>query len=116
MTTETGAPQVRAVVQGHVCVISLSNQAKKNAITPEMMQALSRELTVFDDNDDLWVAVLDPAGEHTTAGLDMPKIVGPGTTAQPIPPDPVDPLGPGRRCTRPLFRWRTASPTPWATR
>ena len=59
-------------VKDRVCVISLDNAIKKNAISPEMMQELSRLLTAFDDNDDLWVAVLDPAGEHTTSGLDMP--------------------------------------------
>jgi len=103
MTTETGAPGVRTAVHDHVIVISLDNAAKKNAISPEMMHALSRELTAFEDNDDLWVAVLDPAGEHTTAGLDMPKFFGPGATARPILPDQVDPLGLGRRCTKPLI-------------
>jgi enoyl-CoA hydratase len=103
MNTESGAPEVRTAVHGHVCVISLDNVAKKNAISPDMMQALSGALTSFDDNDDLWVAVLDPAGEHTTAGLDMPKFFGPGATSRPIPPDQVDPLGLGRRCSKPLI-------------
>jgi enoyl-CoA hydratase len=103
MTTEPDAPEVRTAVHDHVCVISLDNVAKKNAISPEMMQALSRELTAFDENDDLWVAVLDPAGEHTTAGLDMPKFFGPGATARPIPLDQVCPLGLGRRCSKPLI-------------
>jgi enoyl-CoA hydratase len=102
MTTDTPASQVSVSVQDHVCVISLDNAAKKNAISPEMMQELSRQLTAFDDNDDLWVAVLDPAGEHTTAGLDMPKFFAPGATARPIPPEQVDPLGLGRRCRKPV--------------
>ena len=103
MSTHTEAPQVRTAVHEHVCVISLDNAAKKNAISPEMMQAISLQLTAFDDDDDLWVAVLDPAGEHTTAGLDMPKFFGPGATAKPIPSDQVDPLGLGRRCRKPLI-------------
>ena len=103
MSTESAPPQVRTSIQDHVCVITLDNAAKKNAITPELMQQLSQQLTAFDDNDDLWVAVLDPAGEHTTAGLDMPKFFGPGATVKPIPPDQVDPLGLGRRCRKPLI-------------
>jgi len=103
MTTDTAAPQVRMSVQDHVCVISLDNAAKKNAITPELMQQLSQQLTIFDDDDELWVAVLDPAGEHTTAGLDMPKFFGPGATARPIPSEQVDPLGLGRRCRKPVI-------------
>lgn len=102
MTRTASAPEVRMTVDGHVCVISLDNTAKKNAITPELMQQLSAHLTTFDDDDDLWVAVLDPAGEHTTAGLDMPKFFGPGATAKPIPPEQVDPFGMKRRCRKPL--------------
>ncbi len=103
MMNESTSPSVRMSVKGHVCVISLDNAAKKNAISPEMMQELSRHLTAFDDDDDLWVAVLDPVGEHTTAGLDMPKFFGPGATAQPIPAEQVDPLGLGRRCRKPVI-------------
>lgn len=101
--TESTQASVRMSVKDRVCVISLDNAIKKNAISPEMMQELSRLLTAFDDNDDLWVAVLDPAGEHTTSGLDMPKFFGPGASAQPIPADQVDPLGLGRRCRKPVI-------------
>lgn len=103
MSVETQAPEVRMTVEGHIAVISLDNASKKNAITPELMQQLSRQLTTFDDDDDLWVAVLDPAGEHTTAGLDMPKFFGPTATAQPIPDSQVDPFGLKRRCRKPLI-------------
>jgi enoyl-CoA hydratase/carnithine racemase len=92
MGNEVRAAEVRMTVEGHIAVISLDNVAKKNAITPELMDQLSRHLTEFDDNDDLWVAVLDPAGEHTTAGLDMAKFFGPNAMAKPIPDDQVDRL------------------------
>jgi enoyl-CoA hydratase/carnithine racemase len=91
MTLEQKTPEVRMTVDGHICVISLDNTAKKNAITPELMSQLSAHLTTFEDDDDLWAAVVDPAGEHTTAGLDMPKFFGPTATAKPIPKDQVDP-------------------------
>jgi enoyl-CoA hydratase len=71
MTMEPKTPDVRMTVDGHICVISLDNVTKKNAITPELMSQLSTHLTTFENDDNLWVAVLDPAGEHTTAGLDM---------------------------------------------
>lgn len=90
-------------VEDHVCVISIDNTGKKNALTPELMQQLSDHLTRFDDDDSLWVAVLDPAGEHTTAGLDMPKFFGPGATAKPLPPERVDPFGLKRRVRKPLI-------------
>lgn len=94
---------MRLSIEGHIAIISLDNTSKKNAITPELMHQLSEHLTTFDDNDDLWVAVLDPAGEHTTAGLDMPKFFGPTATAKPIPPTQVDPFGLKRRCRKPVI-------------
>ena len=103
MTIEQKAPEVRRTIEDHVCVISLDNVSKKNAITPELMSELSAHLTTFEDDDDLWVAVLDPAGEHTTAGLDMPKFFGPTATARPQDPSKVDPFGLGRRCTKPVI-------------
>lgn len=103
MSTEKTPPEVRMTIEGHIAVISLDNSSKKNAITPELMEQLSRHLTTFDDDENLWVAVLDPAGEHTTAGLDMPKFFGPTATAKPIPPTQVDPFGLGRRCKKPVI-------------
>ena len=64
MTTEQKTAEVRMTVDGHICVISLDNTAKKNAITPDLMAQLSTHLTTFEEDDGLWVAVLDPAGEH----------------------------------------------------
>jgi len=103
MTTEKTTPEVRMTVDGHVCVIALDNVAKKNAITPELMAELSAHLTRFEDDDELWVAILDPAGEHTTAGLDMPKFFGPTATAKPLPENQVDPFALKRRTTKPVI-------------
>ena len=103
MSPAAGTPEVRMTIDGHVAVITLDNVAKKNAITPELMLQLSQRLTEFDNNDDLWVAVLDPAGEHTTAGLDMPKFFGPTATAKPIPDDHVDPFALRKRCSKPVI-------------
>ena len=62
MTIEPKTPEVRMTSEGHICVISLDNTAKKNAITPELMAQLSAHLTTFEDDDNLWVAIMDPAG------------------------------------------------------
>ncbi len=103
MANEAGTPEVRMTIEGHIAIISLDNVAKKNAITPELMQQLSQRLTEFDNDDNLWVAVLDPAGEHTTAGLDMPKFFGPTATAKPIPDDQIDPFALKKRCSKPVI-------------
>ena len=96
-------PEVRLRRDGRVCVITIDNAPKKNALTPELMLQLAQRLTEFDDDDALWVAVLEAAGDHTTAGLDMPRFFGPGATAQPIPDTLVDPFGMKRRCRKPLI-------------
>lgn len=91
------------MTDGRVAVIMLDNQAKKNSYTPEMMDQLVAHLTAFDEDDDLWVAVVCSAGEHTTAGLDMPKFFGPDATWKGVPDDKVDPFGLGRRTNKPVI-------------
>ncbi len=103
MSTEAKPGDVTMRARGRTAVITVENEAKKNSYTPEMLEQLSRHLTAFDDDDGLWAAVFCSAGEHTTAGLDMPKFFGPEATAKPQDPDLVDPFGLGRRCRKPVI-------------
>ena len=93
ITTET---------DGRVLKITVDNVAKKNAFVPEMMSALGQALTDFDRDDALWVAVLCFAGEHTTAGLDMPKFFGPGAQPVELPEGGVDPFALRRHTLKPV--------------
>lgn len=108
--TETAAqkdqkPEGRVTMrtEGHVAIVQVENEAKKNAFTPEMVVQLSDHFTAFDDDDNLWAMVFCAAGEHTTAGLDMPKFFGPKATAKPQDPNKVDPYGLGRRTMKPVI-------------
>ena len=94
--------QVSMAVDGHVAVITVDNQSKLNAFTPEMLTQLSHHLTTYDDDDDLWVAVLHAAGDHTTAGLDMPRFFSAEGMVQAVPDGQVDPFGLTRRCRKPV--------------
>jgi len=94
--------EVTLEIDGHIAIITVANEAKLNAYTPQMMTQLSTQLTVFDDDDDLWVAVLCSAGDHTTAGLDMPKFFGPDGMLDAVPAGQVDPFGLTRRCRKPV--------------
>ena len=98
----TDTPQIRSEVDGRVLKIVVDNVRKKNAFVPEMMQALTESLTAFDRDDELWVAVLCAAGEHTTAGLDMAKFFGPDAKRVAPAPDAVDPFALQRRTTKPV--------------
>src|SRR2546430_17143638 len=88
---------------GRVAVLTVDNQAKRNAYTPEMVEQLTAHLTAFDEDDELWVAVLCSAGDHTTAGLDLPKFFGPDANWSGPPKDRVDPFGLGRRTDKPVI-------------
>lgn len=103
MSDQQNQARVNLTIDGHVAIISLDNVAKKNAITPELLEQLAQHLTTADRDDNVWVAVLAPEGEHTTAGLDMPKFFGPTATAWELPDDWVDPFALKRRCRKPVI-------------
>lgn len=96
------AGEVTMEIDGHIAVITVRNEAKKNSYNPEMVERLVDHLTRVDDDPEIWAAVFCSAGEHTTAGLDMPKFFGPKATAKPRDPNKVDPFGLGRRCMKPV--------------
>lgn len=101
--SQSSSGQVTMQTDGRIAVITVDNQAKRNAYTPEMMDQLEDHLTAFDEDDELWVAVFCSAGEHTTAGLDLPKFFGPDATWQGTGKDKVDPFGLERRTTKPVI-------------
>lgn len=96
-----------SVVDGHILVITVDRVEKKNAFTPKITNELSDALTRLDEDDDLFVGVLAFAGDHTTAGLEMPlffteearREAAARTAAQTS--EPVDPFGLGRRLRKP---------------
>jgi enoyl-CoA hydratase/carnithine racemase len=96
------ATLIRIERNGRVTKIVIDNVRKRNAFVPEMMVALSEALTAFDDDADQWVAVLCAAGDHTTAGLDMPKFFGPSASLAQPPPDALDPFALKRRTLKPV--------------
>ena len=95
------------VVDDHILVLTVDRVAKKNAFTPKIMGELGAALTRLDDDPDLFVGVLTFAGEHTTAGLEMPLFFGtddgPGARRASGADAPVDPFGLGRRLRKPLI-------------
>jgi enoyl-CoA hydratase/carnithine racemase len=96
-------PEIRTERDGRVLKIVVDNVRKKNAFVPEMMFALSEALTAFDRDDALWVAVLTAAGDHTTAGLDMPRFFGATASRIEAPADAIDPFALKRRTLKPVI-------------
>ena len=100
-TTDTG--RVTMDIDGHICTITVDNTAKKNAYTPAMLDQVAEFMTTYEENGDLWVCIFCSAGEHTTAGLDMPRFFGPTAEPSRRRPGLVDPFGLERRCTKPVI-------------
>ena len=89
------------VVDDRILVMTVDRVEKKNAFTPKIANELAAAYTRLDDDPDLFVGVLTFAGDHTTAGLEMPLFFGPD--AEPGPPvGAVDPYGLQRRLIKPL--------------
>ena len=95
------------IVDDHILVITVDRVEKKNAFTPKVMDELQDTLTLLDDDPELFVGVLTFAGDHTTAGLEMPlffsddarRSAAERKAAQTS--EPVDPFSLGRRLTKP---------------
>ena len=101
MSTDSKPGEVTLEIDGRIAIITVRNESKLNAYTPEMIRQLQQHFTTFDDDDSLWVAVFNSAGENTTAGLDMPKFFGEGGNMD-MDPALVDPFALGRRATKPV--------------
>lgn len=95
--------EIRTRIDGHILTIEVDRNHKRNAFTPELLNDLAIALTQLEDQPDLWVGVVTFAGEHTTAGLDLPRFAarfaeGNGSIDKTL----VDPFGLGRRSTKPV--------------
>jgi len=102
MSQQESIGQVHFERVDHILKITIDNVAKRNAFVPQMMAQLSEALTLLDRDDDLWVGVICAAGDHFTAGLDMPKFFGPDAKPEPRPPGNVDPFGLTVACSKPI--------------
>lgn len=98
---------IDTAVVGHVLLIDINRPSKRNGFTPKMFRELAEAYTRLDDEPSLRVGVLCAAGEHFTAGLDLPAcapLMREGKKA--VPEGLVEPndLGlPGyRRRTKPM--------------
>ena len=94
-------------VRGHVLLICINRPAKRNGFTARMFRELAEAYTRLDDDPALRVGVLHAAGDHFTAGLDLPSFAPLMQQGErPVPPGLVEPFNLGRdgyrRRTKPL--------------
>lgn len=84
--------------------MGLNRTDKYNAFNLEMLEALARAYTEFDEDPQMWCALLFAHGENFTSGLDLAEVGPHVASGQPIFPDgSVDPFGLfGRARTKPV--------------
>lgn len=90
--------------QGHIVRIGLSRPEKRNAFDLAMLEQLAQAYTDYENDPELWCAVLHAHGDHFTGGLDLAE-VGPAVASgrELFPSTHVDPLALGpRRLTKPI--------------
>jgi enoyl-CoA hydratase/carnithine racemase len=73
-TTPHPEGQIDCTVHGAILQICINRPAKRNGFTPKMFRELGEAYTRLDDDPALRVGVLCAAGDHFTAGLDLPTI------------------------------------------
>lgn len=66
--------QIDCTVHGAILQIRINRPAKRNGFTPKMLRELGEAYTRLDDEATLRVGLLCAAGQHFTAGLDLPTI------------------------------------------
>ena len=64
-------PLVATETIGHVFVITLQREERRNAVDRSLADALDAALNELDDNDDLWVGILAARGPVFSAGSDL---------------------------------------------
>jgi len=67
--------QVSTERRGHLLIICIDRPEKRNGFTPKMFTELAAAYTQLEQDSELRCGVLCAAGDHFTAGLDMPTIV-----------------------------------------
>lgn len=84
----------------HVLLIGLNRPTKLNSFNLRMLRELSEAYDAYEQNDQLWCAVLHAHGEHFTSGLDLAEVGPAVASGTPLAPegsvDPLDILGPRR--------------------
>lgn len=90
--------------RGHVLLLGLNRPSKLNAFNLAMLRELADAFTDYENDSELWCAVLHAHGKSFTAGLDLAE-VGPAVRegSHLFPEGKIDPLGlHGKARTKPV--------------
>jgi len=85
--------RISTEVRGHLLLICIDRPEKRNGFTPKMFNELAAAYTRLENEHELRCGVLHAAGDHFTAGLDLPTIAPLRKEGHPLyPQSEVDPF------------------------
>ena len=65
---------VEIETEGHLAIITLNRPEARNAINGEMASTMEACLDEYEDNPDLWCAILRSEGTVFSAGADLKEV------------------------------------------
>jgi len=85
--------QIQIERRGRILMMGIDRPEKRNGFTPKMLSELAKAHTLLESDPGLRCGVIHAFGDHTTAGLDLPKIAALQAEGKPlIPANEVDPF------------------------
>jgi enoyl-CoA hydratase len=89
---------------GHVVLIGLNREAKRNAFDPRMFHELARAYGAFDADPELRCAVVFAHGPHFTGGIDLEQFAPLFEQGDPFAQQPgeIDPFGLRSQLSKPV--------------
>lgn len=73
---------------GRIAVFTLNRPEQRNAVNPEVSQAMNRHMLAFESDPDLWVGIITGAGDRAfCAGADL-KAIAAGRLAELVDVEP----------------------------
>ena len=78
-----GHGRIRVERDGRITLITIDRPQARNALTPEMHQALAQAFDAFAADPEQWVAIITGAGDKAfSAGSDLKRVASDGATRQ----------------------------------
>lgn len=69
-------PNVKSQVEDHILIVSIARPEKRNALTPDMVDALAAEIRTADNDPKIRAVVVHGEGPVFSAGIDLASLGG----------------------------------------
>lgn len=84
---------IKTEKRGRIFLIGFNRPAERNAFNTQMLLELAQAFTMFEDDPDVWAALIYGEGKHFTLGLELNDVAGTIKKERKLPlrPGQVDP-------------------------